>query len=347
MEASKMSSSFFTPIEDAVLSKVGSMRQVAGIRRSTLDDGRERGIRIAEFRNGGGLAFTVLLDRGMDIAEASFGGVSLAFLGPLPPGHPSYYDPNGIGWLRNWGAGLMSGCGLRSVGSPSEFEGEAIGLHGRLSNTPAESIKCEEEWVNSKYLLSVSGTMRDGRLFGENLMLKRSISTAFGINEIHIKDTVRNCGFRPSPAMLLYHINLGWPLLDESLTLEAEPHEVKPRTENAKAAVESWMKAEPPVDGFIEQCLYHDIPAGKDGMASISAINHSLRLKLTISYRKAELPFLTQWRNFSKGEYVMGLEPSNCHVEGVAEERDKFKTLKMLAPGESFETSLILSVARI
>ena len=342
-----MSSSFFSPVEASVLSKVGSMRQVAGIRRAVLDDGKERGLRVAEFRNGGGLAFTVLLDRGLDIADASFGGVSLAFMGPGSFGHPAHYDAAGLGWLRNWGGGLLTGCGLRSVGAPSEFDGEALGLHGRLSNTPAEDVKCYEEWTSSRYILSLSGTMREARLFGENLTLTRRITTEFGVNTITIADTVRNCGFRPSHATLLYHMNFGWPLIDTGTVIEAVPHEVVPRDGVAAAGLDAWSKFQEPDSNYKEQCFYHDIPTGSNGMASIALHNPALGLKVLLAYRKAELPFLTQWKNAGSGEYVMGIEPGNCHVEGPAAERDKFKSLRILQPGESFETHLELSVFRV
>ncbi len=54
---------------------VGSMNQLARVRTSVLDDGKGRGIRIADVDNGSGLRFSVLLDRGMDIGDASFNGV--------------------------------------------------------------------------------------------------------------------------------------------------------------------------------------------------------------------------------------------------------------------------------
>jgi hypothetical protein len=342
-----MSSSMFSPVEKAVLAKVGSMKQVASIRRAVLDDGRERGVRVAEFRNGGGMAFTVLLDRGMDIADASFGGVSLSFLGPGPLSHPAYYKQHGPDWLRSWGGGMLVGCGLRNVGAPSELDGERLGLHGRLSNTPAENVNCYEGWADSRYLLSVSGTMREARLFGENLVLTRTVATEFGVNVISVSDTVRNVGFEAAHVMLLYHMNFGWPLLDESTVVESVPHKVAPRNETAAAGLDAWDKFQEPVEGFEEQCFYHEIPSDERGMASMALHNKKLGLKATVSYRAAELPLLTQWKCPRAGIYVMGLEPGNCHVEGAEAEREKFKSLRVLQPGESFETLVRLSVERV
>ena len=103
-----------------------------------------RGIRIADVDNGSGLRFAVLLDRGMDIGDASFNGVPFAYQSPVGMVHPPYFEPDGYRWLRSFGGGLMTGCGLRNVGNPEVEEGMCVtgpqGLHGRLSNTPAEDI---------------------------------------------------------------------------------------------------------------------------------------------------------------------------------------------------------------
>lgn len=327
------------------LEKMGSIRQAAGIRRITLDDGASRGVRCAQFRNGSGLDFTVNLDRGMDIGEASFNGRSLCWLSPCSFRRPENFVHDGIQWLRNWGGGLLTGCGLRNVGAPCELAGEKFGLHGRLSNTPAESVSCSEDWIDGRYVLSAKGSMREVSVFGEHLLITRSISCAMGDNTIEIRDRVENCGFRPSHAELLYHINLGWPLLDSCAQFEAVTHDVTPRDKTAHAGIDTWDKCEEPQADFVEQCFYHDIPEDAAGMAEMSLVNTATGLKFTVSYRKKELPFLTQWKNFGMGEYVCGIEPGNCHVEGAAAELEKYATLKVLQPGESFETLVRLKVS--
>ena len=57
-----------------LLSYVGNISQVGGVRMVTLDDGPERGVRAAEFRSGEGFNFMVLLDRGMDLGPAEYEG---------------------------------------------------------------------------------------------------------------------------------------------------------------------------------------------------------------------------------------------------------------------------------
>ena len=74
--------------------KIGSMRQLATIRRAVLDDGKGRGMRIIDVNNGSGLNFTVYPDRGMDIGEASFCGMPLVWL-PAEPGVSAAYEKTG------------------------------------------------------------------------------------------------------------------------------------------------------------------------------------------------------------------------------------------------------------
>ncbi len=322
---------------------VCSMRQIARVRESVLNDGRGRGIRIVDFKNGAGLDFTVLLDRGMDIEEASFKGIPLGWLSAGGCSHPGLYHDagDGFGWLRTWHGGLVTGCGLYNAGAPS---GTDLTLHGRLSHLQAEKCVRGESWIDGKYVLSVSGELRESRMFGENLLLKRTVSTVMGTAEIEITDTVTNEGFGTSPVMMLYHINLGFPMISPSAEIVAKKHPVVPRDNVAAPGLATWNKLIPPQKGFKEQCFYHDIPAEKDGYAKIAVSNPDLGLGFEVSYRKKELPFLTEWKMMGEGEYVLGIEPANCHVEGMDKEREHFKSLKRLEPGESVEFSVKMKV---
>ena len=56
----------------------------------------------------GGLRFTVLPDRGLDISLASYKGNNLSFLTPAGETHPAFYEPGGLGWLRTFTGGLLT-----------------------------------------------------------------------------------------------------------------------------------------------------------------------------------------------------------------------------------------------
>lgn len=334
--------------KEDLLPYVGDIRQLAGITLGMLADGKGRGLRTADFDNGSGLVFQVLLDRGMDIGRATFKGIPLAYRSPVGPVHPAYYEADGFRWLRSFGGGLLTGCGLTNVGTPQQEEGMQpdgpLGLHGRLSNTPAEQVSVQEEWVDGAYQLAISGTLRQASVFGENLEVRRTIRTAMGRNTITVSDQVANRGFRPSPLMQLYHINLGFPLLSEHATLEARVYSSRPRTESARAALADWNRFDPPTANAQEFCFYHNIDEDPDGLARITLVNPECGLRLCVGYRTHELPFFTQWKMMGEQEYVLGLEPANCHPDGQARERET-KTLRFLDPGQETEHLVTISVS--
>jgi hypothetical protein len=67
-------------------------------------------------------------------------------------------------------------------------------------------------------------------------------------------------------------------------------------------------------------------------------------LSLTIRYRKDELPYLWQWRNFCERAYVMGIEPGNADMRGRAYNRER-GTLPILQTGERREYTLEVTAA--
>ena len=199
-----------------LLANIGDLSQIAGVRLGEWSDGVERGVRTAQVRTGSGLEFTILLDRGMDVGPAHYRGLPLAWISPAGFAHPAYFDRVGTGWFRTFGGGLLTGCGLTYLGSPGEDDGEALGLHGLLSHLPAQHIRIGEDWKSDECVLWVEGEMRQARPFGENLRLRRRISAELGGSRLMILDSAENLGSSTSPLMILYHINLGFPFLDES-----------------------------------------------------------------------------------------------------------------------------------
>lgn len=322
---------------------IGSMRQLASIRRSVLDDGKGRGMRICDVNNGSGLAFTVYPDRGMDIGETWFKGIPVVWLTSNGPVAPAFYESEDFNWLRSWNGGLLTGCGLMNVGAPNSSGGEKHGLHGRLSHTPAEEFNTFSQWNSlGNYELKLSGKLRISKVFGKNIVMDRTIFTALEDNSITIVDTIANNGFCRTPLMLLYHMNLGWPLVSPDCYIECVEHKVTPQNDIAAAGFSNWRNFGEPKNGFVEQVFYHDIPADKDGFASVKLLNPNIKLGCEICYRKQELPYLVQWKQQGCGEYVMGLEPANCYPEGQLA-FSKRGLLKYLAPGENLQTMIKIS----
>jgi hypothetical protein len=316
--------------------RVGDLSQIAGIRLLQLQEGREAGVRVADVRSGSGLRFQVTLDRGMDISVEEFKGMSLAWRSPQGDVHPSHFDAREMGWLKSFPGGLMTGCGLTSAGAPSVDAGEELGIHGRLSNLPASSVRTETVWDGDRCFFRVSGIMREGVIFKENLALHRTIEIELGTSLIRLSDRIVNGGFRRSPLMLLYHINLGYPLLDEGAEVFLNARSMKPRDAEAEKGVAAATKIPAPNPGYKEQVFYHDLIAADDGFATALLANRKLELGVFTQYRQKELPRFIQWKMVGEGEYVLGFEPANCLVEGRAKERER-GTLQFIEPGETRE----------
>ena len=129
--------------KEQLLSFVGDVQQIANVRPSVLSDGKADGTRAISINTGGGLMFTVLPGRGMDIPEAYFRGYAINFSTGTGIVSPAYYEEPGLKWLRTFFGGLLTTCGITNAGIPSEDEGQAFGLHGRISNAAAETIRWE------------------------------------------------------------------------------------------------------------------------------------------------------------------------------------------------------------
>jgi hypothetical protein len=319
-----------------LLRRIGRLEQVAGIEPFVFDDGPARGVRAFRFRTGSGLCFDVIPDRGMDLGFAEHRGTPLAWLSPNGFVAPSFYEPEGEGWLGSFPGGLLVTCGLRNVGPPGEREGEEFGLHGRASNIPASSISYDASWDEEGCVLEASGQIRETSVFGPNVVLRRRISARLGESRLRIEDEVENEGFEPERLMILYHINLGWPLLDETSRLfgpggPGVPPE--PRDEEARTGLDLWDEFATPTPGFRERVFYHRPAAGTGGLAEARLENPALGLAFCVRFHPEELPEFVQWTMTDEGTYVLGLEPATCRVEGPAAEEAAGRVIR-LEPGE-------------
>jgi len=317
-----------------ILKYVGDFSQLFGIKEYILTGGKAKGVKAFDVKNGSGLEFTVLADRCLDIAGLSYRGTNCSYISKTGIVSPEYYHENGIGFLRSFYAGFLTTCGLRNVGSPCEQDGETFSLHGRISNTPAEEVCAKTEWTDDAPVLTISGKMREARLFGENLVLGRKIICKYGENKITIKNTVENLGFRKEALMLLFHFNMGYPLLDEDALLVTPTEKLTPRdvvTEEGKALCQ---QCQPPTPGYPEQVFYHKLKGDQNGATSVALINKKLELGVAIHFNKKQLFNFTQWKQMGEGEYVMGMEPCNCFVGGRTDPRNS-EILEYLEPGET------------
>ncbi|NLC68204.1 MAG: aldose 1-epimerase family protein [Clostridiaceae bacterium] len=316
-----------------ILKYIGDASQLFGVKSYRLIGGKADGVMAVDVKNGAGLEFTVLPSRGLDIAYLSYKGINFSYISKTGIVAPQYFDSTKNEFLRSFFGGFLTTCGLRYAGAPCKDAGEELGLHGRISNEPAEEVYAGTDWIDGTAVMKVKGKVREAKLFAENVVLQREISTYYGENKIYIKDTVENYGFREEPLMTLYHFNLGYPLLSSKSYLLAPTISIVPRDNEAVSGLDNFNRFQLPTVGYKEQVFYHNLKADGQGNTFAALVNPVQQLGVAIWFNKNQLYNLTQWKQMGEGEYVLGIEPCNCHVEGRAKNR-KDGTLQFIKPGE-------------
>lgn len=297
-----------------ILKRVGSIEQIGGIRDFTFNEGRAKGVRAIEI-NTGNIILTVLPDRGMDIAQASFKGTPVAWISKTGIADSRFYEKDGLNFLRGFYGGLITTCGLRNIGVPHRENG----LHGRIANIPAEKISVKAEWVGDDYVMEVSGIMRESKVFNENLTLKRTIKTKLFAESFTVEDVVVNEGFHDEEIALAYHCNFGYPLVTEGAKMTNVPEAIADITA--------------PIHGKQEECIGVDL----DGDVQTVGITNG-EIGAYITYKRDNLPDFLIWKMLGESEYVIGLEPRTTNYGGEnIEKNNKYVTLK---PFEEFKTYL-------
>lgn len=323
---------------------VGDTSQLVSTRAATLADGNEDGVRIVDARASGGLSATILADRGLDVGALWAAGHQLGWQSTTGAVHPAYFHETD--WLRSFHGGLLTTCGLQNVGLPSTEDDTSYGLHGRISNIAARNVGHRVIEQDGVLVAEVSGEMRETDVFGSDLLLRRRITLPMGSTQMAIEDEVVNQGFDPAVLMLLYHVNVGWPVVAEGARLITPSARVTPRDDSAIAALHERATFPPPRDGFREQVFRYDLPADATEVGA-SIVNPDFEptggIGLTVSWDARQLPHLWQWRMLGPGMYLTGLEPANCGLAGRAAEREA-GSLVELEPGDSYHSGIIIAV---
>lgn len=293
----------------------GSIQQLAYIRPSIMEEGRARGMKVYDIKNGR-LQFKVMADKCLDIGELSYGGENISFLskGGLIGRTP--YDTNGMEAQRSIMGGMLFTCGLTNICAPCQAGGTEYPMHGRIRTTPAEHVSAGGFWEGEEYRMEVSGVMREARLFGENLVLNRRINTTYPGKSIIIEDKIENEGFREEPFLMLYHFNIGYPFLNEDTRVILPSRAVKARDEESRPGLASWEYGECPIDNQPEYVFLHELAGDPEGNTFAAAFRPDLGFGIKISFNKREFPWFMQWKSLASGDYVMGLEPANASVYG-------------------------------
>jgi len=295
-------------IKQELLKKVGSIDQICDAKMSRIIGGKADQSIIIHVFNAAGLSFTVIPSRGLDIVDASFKGIPIAYISKNGIVSPFLYETYNDGFHRSFTGGLLTTCGLSSIGQEGYDDFEFLETHGRYSHIPAEDVHIEKKWEDNDYRISITGTVFETKLFGVNVVLKRTISIGLYSTDIHINDTVENIGFVKQPHMMLYHFNVGYPLLDSCSIFRKSNSTIQSRDPISTEELNAYHTFIEPINNKPEMVFFHENFI--DDIAYAEIENPKLKMKFKVSFDTKQLPILIQWKSMSQGDYALGIEPS-------------------------------------
>ena len=293
--------------------KIGNDEQRCSATRVQVTEGRGNGARLIYVANGK-LNFVLAESNALDVLRLWYRGVNVGFVSK----NGLYTAPDDF--LHSFPCGMLYTCGLDAIGG---VEGHPV--HGRIHSIPAEvkELRANEAGVR------IVAEIRDTALFGENLVVTRTIETVAESAELKLTDRIENRAFRDEKYCLLYHVNVGWPFVDVGAVIKGNFVESRPRTPLAAREKAKMLVVEPPADNFEEACYFHRT---RDGVVSL--VNKKLGLAFTV---RSSLKKFVEWKSRASGDYVIGLEPCTCWLD------DEMK-MSVLRPGKSVTHTVTLAV---
>ncbi|MEN1680432.1 MAG: aldose 1-epimerase family protein [Planctomycetota bacterium] len=295
----------------------------------------------------GDVQVTLLPTRGMGVWDMRCGGVRVGWQSPTAgPVHPAFVnldEPSGLGWLDGFDE-LLVRCGLQSNGAP-EFASDGrlvYPVHGRIANLPARSVIVEFDPASRT--LSATGVVEECRLHFAKLRLTTRLSIVLGENAFSLHDRIQNLSEAPAEAQMLYHINVGPPLLGEGSRLLAPIKQLAPRDETSAGGFATWSKMPPPGASLEEQAFYAELWPDERHESHAVLVDPREERGVKLSYDSVSLPCFTYWKNLrsvSDG-YVVGLEPGSNFPNNSSFEKQQGRSYR-LAPGGSVECRLRLA----
>lgn len=300
------------------------------VRATQMHGGRQEGVQLI-YVNNGKLTITIISTRGMGILDVSHTTVDkddqktrsrIGWKSPVEevvnPAFINLGARGGLGWLEGFNE-FMCRCGLENVGQPGKDEivtntgakAEVdLTLHGKIANIPARSVELVVD-QQAPYRIRIRGRVSERMMFGTNLDLYTEVSTEPGTMEFRIEDKVVNNSSQPQEFQMLYHTNVGKPLLGEGARFLAPVKQVTPVNAHSAKDAKTFGNVAGPTPGIIEQAYFMHPIAGKDGNTIAAVINQAQDQGLSMRWSLKQLPYLTLWKNTAAIEdgYVIGVEP--------------------------------------
>ena len=162
-----------------------------------------------------------------------------------------------------------------------------------------------------------------------------TFKTRAGEAGFRIIDEVENPSDSPAEMELLYHINLGQPLLGAGAMVVAPVKTLVPRNARAAEGVATWDSYGPPQPGFAEQVYLMDLLADAQGASRVLLKSPHGERGLSLEFNLQQLPKFTLWKCTQgvKDGYVTGLEPGVNFPNPRSYEKEHGRVVA-LAPGQ-------------
>lgn len=263
----------------------------------------------------GELQAILLPTRGMSLWKVFKNGVEFGWQSPVPgPVHPSLVplsDPGGLGWLEGFDE-LLVRCGLESNGAPTFGENGRLqyGLHGRIANKPAQQVSLSVDEESG--VVTIESIVDEVRLLFSKLRLATTYRMKPASPIIEITDRIVNLAAGPATAQLLYHFNVGAPVLEAGSRFVAPVESVEPRDARAKEGFANWQDYSAPEPGYAEQVYFATMQSDGEKKSTAMLKNQAENIAAAIHFRVDQLPCFSLWKNTAAVEdgYVTGMEPA-------------------------------------
>lgn len=333
------------PVSIAALREhYGALEGYAGARLVTLGDGPERGVRMLEIRSGGGLEFEIVVDRGFDIGRVALHGTTVSWHsanGLRGPWLADAASDRGQGYLRQ-ASGFLATCGFDHIRQPETDRLDAAPLHphgevdyplhGRGTAQPARLIGHGIDEAAETPVIWAEGEVVQAMTFLGALRLRRRVTVPLGGTGFTIRDRVDNVGPFTSTHMMLYHFNVGHPLIGAGASIDPGRADV------------IWRGSDhDPLAPFHAPAPVHsaDLSIFRMGLEQVATcrVAGANGIDLAIAFDPTELPFLQLLRMGGRGLYGAGIEPCTTGGRSRREARESGQMI-LLEPGQAREYRL-------
>lgn len=316
------------------------------VTKRTLKRGTSAGVELVEIDNGR-MKLYVIPSRGMGLWRAEMDGERLGWnspvCGPVHPNYVSLMEPTGVGWLDGFDE-LMVRCGLESNGSAVfDPQGKLIyPLHGRIANKPAHSLQLSVD--ASIGTITLLGVVDEIRFHYQKLRLTTKFVTTFGGTNVRWCDSVVNLSGLPSSMQMIYHINIGEPLLAPGAQFFAPLNSVSPH---------DYYPDGPGINNFhtypalgptpMQQSFFLELLADPTGATEVLLKHPEGERGLSVRFNKNILPWLTLWRNNTHKEdgYVTSIEPGTNFPNPRPFEEERGRIVR-LAPSSEWRAEVTM-----